>query len=78
MDTRWERTVKAAKTDSTLRGLASAILAANRLASETGCQTDHAAYGAFRDRVDELGLRVPNSFYYSVLLGRVLTAVRGG
>ena len=60
----WQVTVAAVKADETCRLLAKAIRDHNL----THSAPDRTAYGAFRDRVDEMGLYVPNEAYYGVLL----------
>jgi hypothetical protein len=63
----WDVTCRAALADPTLRGLARAIFAANRRGDP-----DRTAYGAFRDRVQDLGLSVPNEAYWSILTSVVI------
>jgi len=70
MTSTWDQTKRVARTDATLRGIARAILAANRSG-----HPDRLAYGAFRDRCQDLGLRVPNDAYWSILIGVVIAAV---
>ncbi len=65
----WKRTVQAAKGDATLCGLAVAIQTANKSGTP-----DRLAYGAFTDRCQDLGLRIPNVAYYSILLWCLIAA----
>lgn len=66
---KWQKTVKLARTDETLRLIAVAIRKANLRR-----EPDPAAYAAFRDRATEIGVAVPNAAYWSILLGAMLSA----
>jgi hypothetical protein len=63
---KWQKTVARARADATLRGIAAAIIATNFRRDP-----DPAAYAAFRDRAQEIGLEIPNEAYWSILLGGV-------
>jgi len=64
---KWQKTVRFARTDETLRLLAVAIREANKRR-----EPDPAAHMAFRDRAAEIGVTVPNVAYWSILLVAVL------
>lgn len=62
---KWKKTCKTAKADSTLVGIARGIVALNREGKYGEARVGHLA---FRDRAQEIGISVPNDAYWGFLL----------
>lgn len=63
---KWQKTIKAARADSTLVAIARGVCEYNRRGEYGSASVGHKA---FRDRCQEIGLTVPNVAYWSFLFG---------
>lgn len=61
---KWQKTVRAAKSDSTLCEIARGVKELNRAQDYASARV---GYLAFRDRATEVGIEVPNVAYWSIL-----------